>query len=89
VPLLFETGLEKIFDKVIVVSCPLNILNKRITKRDKIPKAEGKLRIKSQMDIRNKKRKADYLIINSKTKINLKQKTTKIWEEINYGCKKR
>lgn len=58
VPLLFEAGWEKKFNDVIVVYCSQKIQLKRCPKR-------FKLRLKTQMPLKLKVKKADYIIDNS------------------------
>ena len=84
VPLLFETGIEKLFDIVIVVVSPLNVQKERILNRDAISERQVLLRINSQMDIKKKKKKANYVINNNKTMTMLRKKTKEVWNRINH-----
>jgi len=76
IPLLFEANLEKMFDKIIVVKCNKKEQIKRILKKKKYSKKEIENIIKSQMLLKEKIRKADFVIDNNKT-INEAEKRVK------------
>ncbi|MFK5881771.1 MAG: dephospho-CoA kinase [Sulfurospirillum sp.] len=76
IPLYFESGHYK-SDLVCVVYCPKKEQLKRLAQRENLNKEEAEKRVKSQMDIEEKKRKADYVIDNSKDKENLLRQTNK------------
>lgn len=64
VPLLFEAGYKKHFDKVIVVHCKKDTAIKRLIKKG-ATKEESLKRMRSQMPITGKKALADFLIDNN------------------------
>jgi dephospho-CoA kinase len=64
VPLLFEAGYEKSFDKVIVVYCTRDTAINRLIKRG-FTKVEILRRMRAQMPITKKKTLADFLIDNN------------------------
>ena len=66
-PLLFEAGLGKTVDKIIVVKASLDKQASRIQKKTKLSKKEILLRIKSQIALSEKVRLADFLIDNNGT----------------------
>ncbi len=66
VPLLFEVGIENWFDEIWVVYAPFKIQLERIIKRDNISKEEAVKRIKAQIPIEEKVKKADFVIYNDK-----------------------
>ncbi|MDR0799976.1 MAG: dephospho-CoA kinase [Endomicrobium sp.] len=72
-PLLFEVGLNKMCDKVVVVWIPLDIQVKRLVLRDKLNADQIKKRIDSQMPIEKKVELADFVIDNSGSKKDLKK----------------
>lgn len=75
VPLLFETHLEKMFDKIIAVYCKKNQQINRLMKRDKLTKSEATKRIESQMPLSRKIKLADFILRNTgEKKINLQIK---------------
>ena len=65
VPLLYEVGLEKLFDHVVVVYAPEEIQIERIMKRDGLSREEALSRIRNQLSIEEKRRRADVVIDNS------------------------
>ena len=72
-PLLFEVGLERVCDKVIVIYARYHIQITRFMKRDNLSKEEAIKRIALQMPIEDKMRLADITIDNSGTLIDLKK----------------
>lgn len=73
VPLLFETNFTDLTNYNIVVYADLETQIKRIVKRDKITKEEALKRINSQMPLKEKLKKADYVINNNDTILKTKQ----------------
>ncbi len=63
--IIYESGFDKYFDKIIVVTAPLDIRIARITKRDQLNEIDIINRINKQMPDDIKSKKADYLINNS------------------------
>ena len=67
--LLFESGTDKILDKIIVVSAPEEMRIKRTLVRDPHrSESEVKGIIKSQMNEDEKVRRADYVILNDESR---------------------
>lgn len=64
VPLLYETNMEKMFDRIIVVYTSKEKQIERLMKRDKIDREKALLKIANQMPLEVKKNKADILIEN-------------------------
>lgn len=62
--ILFESGLHKHIDKVIVVTAPLEIRIERVMQRDKATKNEVLARINKQIPQEEKDKLADFLIEN-------------------------
>lgn len=65
IPLLFESKLTHLVDKVIVVFVSEHVQLKRLTKRDGIKEIEAQKRINSQMPIEEKIKFADEIIDNN------------------------
>ena len=61
VPLLFESGLENDFDHIIMVYVSEAIQLKRLMERDGLDREEATGRIKSQMGIERKRKRAEKL----------------------------
>lgn len=68
VPLLFEVGIENWFNEIWVVYVPLDIQIQRIIDRDRISWEEAIKRIKSQMPLEEKIKKAHFIVYNDKDK---------------------
>jgi dephospho-CoA kinase len=62
IPLLYETGREDRFDKVIVVACTRARQVERVVARDGLTREEAERRVASQLPIDDKMKKADYVI---------------------------
>lgn len=65
VPLLYEASWEKAFDLIIVVYIPRELQEKRLADRDGISLREIQSRLDAQMDIEEKRKRADVVIDNS------------------------
>jgi len=63
--LLFETGLYRGLDKVILVVSPLDLRINRVMQRDGLSEMEVKNKIKSQLSDDEKRKLADYIISNN------------------------
>lgn len=62
IPLLFEAGRARDFDKVIVVACAPHTQTKRVMVRDGLSREDAKRRVGAQLPIEDKARHADYVI---------------------------
>ena len=62
VPLLYECGMERGFDRVWVVAAPRAVALSRLMARDDLPEAEAARRIDAQMPLGEKLRRADAVI---------------------------
>jgi dephospho-CoA kinase len=62
IPLLFETGAEGEFDKVIVASAPAEVQRERVLKRAGMSPARLQSILKRQMPDEEKRRRADFVI---------------------------
>lgn len=62
VPLLFEAGIAERVDKTIVVTADRETQIVRLKKRNGLSRAEALRRIKSQMPLAEKRRRADYAL---------------------------
>ena len=76
VPLLFEKKLQHLFDMTVLVYAPREIQRTRLVKRDNVLEEMADKMLNNQMDIEEKKAKADFIIDNSKS-------ATELAEEIN------
>lgn len=81
VPLLFETGAQKLADEVWVIACDDNIRMDRILKRGGLTKKEAKARIKSQMPQEEKILLSDVVIYNNGSREQLLRKLRRLLKE--------
>jgi len=61
-PLLFELGLNKKFDKVILAFVSRDVQLERVVKRDGLPREEVERRLNAQIPIEEKRALSDYTI---------------------------
>ncbi|MBR3227157.1 MAG: dephospho-CoA kinase [Erysipelotrichaceae bacterium] len=76
VPLLFENGLERIFDRSLLIVCDENIALERLLNRG-LDSNEALRRIANQMSVEKKILRADEIIYNNGNFAELKEKTEK------------
>ena len=62
IPLLFETGGEKDFDKVVVVSAPFDVQRARVLGRSGMTEAKLDSILERQMPDEEKRRRADFVV---------------------------
>jgi dephospho-CoA kinase len=65
IPLLFESGLEQLFEAVILVDAPLEARIERVMARDKSNEAAVRARDAVQMPANEKRRRAHHVIENT------------------------
>lgn len=82
VPLLFESGLDKFCDKILVVISDYEIQLNRIVERDKIDRELAAKIIKSQMSNEERIKKADVVIENNSNLEDLFKKVERFCETI-------
>ncbi len=78
IPLLFESGLTRLVDKIIVVYVDEHIQLERLMKRNGFSKEEAMARINAQMPLIEKVAKADAVIDNNETIEKTKQQLVHI-----------
>ena len=82
IPLLFEAEMHKDLSEVIVVYAPEHIQIKRLMKRDNISEADAVARVRSQMPIEEKKKRATIVIDNSGTMQDTRKRTLEIFKTL-------
>jgi dephospho-CoA kinase len=82
VPLLFESGMERGLQPVILVYVPEAVQVQRLMTRDGLSEAEAMARIGSQMPIEKKKERADLVIDNSGSLESTRLQTLKIYRQL-------
>ncbi|WP_300357159.1 dephospho-CoA kinase [Fusobacterium sp.] len=82
VPLLFETGMDKMCEKIILVFVDKDTQIKRMIERDNIDKKLAEKIINSQMSLEEKLKKSQIHIENNGTLEDLKKKAENIYREL-------
>lgn len=73
IPLLYETNQSHLYEGVLVVYIPRELQVERLMNRNGLTQEEAEARIALQMDIEEKKKRADWVIDNSSTLENTEQ----------------
>ncbi len=81
VPLLFETGMEKLCDETWLIYVPREEQIRRMAERDGLDAAAAAARIDSQMPLEEKLKRADVAIDSSDTIEQTREKLRRLWEE--------
>ena len=82
VPLLFESGLDKICDKILVVISDYEVQLDRIVERDKIDRELASKIVKAQLSNEERIKKADVVIENNSNLEDLFEKVERFCEMI-------
>lgn len=82
VPLLFESGFDKIVDDVVVVFTTRQLQIERLMDRENIQKDYAILKIDAQMSLEEKVGRATYVIDNSSSILETKKQFNRILKEI-------
>ncbi len=86
-PLLFEVGLDRICDKIVVVRVSYDIQLQRLLLRDKLNADQAKKRISSQMPMEKKVKLANFVIGNSGSKEDLQKRVKDLYKLLTSGVK--
>ncbi|MDD4183101.1 MAG: dephospho-CoA kinase [Candidatus Omnitrophica bacterium] len=87
VPLLFEKNLAGIFDGTILIYAKKSVLLKRIKIKLKLSKAAAGCRLSAFKPVREKSKRADFIINNSFTIETLKREIDILWKNLNSNFK--
>ena len=79
VPLLFETGREAAFDRIIVVAAPEALQIRRLRGRDRRGEAEIRGILSAQWPLADKVARADYLVDNGGSRRHTARQVKNIW----------
>ncbi len=89
VPLLFETGMDRDCDRVIVVWLPENLQVERLAARDGLGREEAIRRIRTQMPLAEKCARADWVIDNSGTPAETRSRVQEIYRRLTVADDRR
>ncbi len=81
IPLLFEVGLDALWDATVCVTAPDGAVAERLKARG-LTADEARSRIAAQMPVERKAEKADYVIRNEGTLKDLARETRNVWERL-------
>ena len=82
IPLLYENGLERGLDAVIIVDAPLNVRVKRVQERSGLSEQEVRARDSAQTPLKEKVERADYVVNNSGDKKALEPQIGRLWSQL-------
>jgi len=89
VPLLYETGLDREVECVVVVFAPPEVQRARLVARDGVGLDEAEARIASQLPIEEKGRRADVLVVNEGDVTALQAKARVVLDALRAGLSRR
>jgi dephospho-CoA kinase len=81
IPLLIEVGVAHRFDKVVVYANE-SVQVMRLMQRDGLSRQEARQALSVQIDLREKAKKADFVIDNSGTPGETQAQVEKVWQEL-------
>lgn len=85
IPLLFEARLRRLVDRVVVVSCTRAQQFARLRRRSGLSRAEALLRMRAQMPLSEKVRRADFVLHNTGTKAKLAREVKELLRKLDLG----
>lgn len=88
-PLLFEVGLERKVDCVVVVHSPAEVQKRRLAARDGLSEAEAQARLAAQMPIDEKADRADVVVENHGDVASLRAKAARLLRDLRAGLSRR
>jgi len=80
--LIYESKIDRLIDKIIVVYIDEDEQIKRLIKRNNLSKDEALQRVKSQIPMKEKIKMADYVIDNNDTLDKTKKQVETIWQSL-------
>jgi dephospho-CoA kinase len=86
IPLLFETGHDHDFERVIVAACDPQQQLRRLMQRDSLSEAEARARLNAQWPIEEKVARADYVIRTDGTVADTDSQVRTVYEMLNADC---
>jgi dephospho-CoA kinase len=83
IPLLYEVGLDKEYDAVIVTTCAPQTQVKRIMARDNLDAGEVQHRLDAQLPLEEKVKRADYVIDTNGSLVQTNVQVHKLYNELS------
>jgi dephospho-CoA kinase len=85
-PLIYEAGIRKVFDAVVVVNASRRRQIERCVKKFGLGEAEVRKRMACQMPLEKKMLMADHIIDNNGTRKETEKQVTWLWQELKKGA---
>ncbi len=82
IPLLFETGMQREFDLVVLVDAPAAVRLDRIVRDRGLDRDTAARMVDAQMPAEQKHELADIVIVNTGTVQELEQRAAEVWQEL-------
>lgn len=82
VPLLYETGMESLFDEVVVVTADAPVRIQRLIERDGVSREQAKDLLSAQMDDAEKIARSRYVLFNNGTPESLIRDVERLYREL-------
>lgn len=82
VPLLFENGLETMYDEVILVYVPAAVQVKRLVSGRGVPEDRARAMIAAQMPMDEKRRLARLVVDNSSSREKTREQVKLLWDRV-------
>ena len=82
IPLLFESKLQYMVEKIVVVYAPAAMQLARMMERDELEEEQAQKRLRAQFPIDQKREEADFLIDNSRTREETERQVENMLAEI-------
>jgi dephospho-CoA kinase len=89
IPLLYENGLDRAMDLVVVVYAPRERQLERLAARDGLSRAEAEARLAAQLPVEEKAARADVLVVNLGTVEELRAKAGPLLADLAAGLARR
>lgn len=86
IPLLFETGHQHDFDRIVVCACSPEEQLRRLMARDDLPEADARARLAAQWPIGEKEARADHVIRTDGTFADTDMQVRRVFEVLNAEC---
>lgn len=82
VPLLFESGLEPMYEEVILVYVPAAVQVKRLVSGRGVPENRARAMIAAQMPMEEKRRRARLVVDNSGSREKTREQVKLLWDRV-------
>lgn len=82
IPLLYESELDNLFERIAVVYVPREVQLERLMARNGMTEAQAESRLNAQMDIEEKRRRATFVIDNSGSPEHTKEQVDELWDRL-------